>query len=104
MSSNGFLSKTRLKSLPALRISRGRIERFQPCLVLTADRSWYLESSEGRAAVVLLRHKSFWWSGFAGITLQTGDNKCRILWFIRRRADGSDAVNWRRMRVHFRFP
>ena len=103
MSSNGFLTELRLESLPVLRFSGGRIKLCRACLIMSSGRSWYVESSDGRAAVLLLRHKSFWWSGFAGITLQTGDSKRRVLWFFRRRGDGRCAAAWRRMRVHFGF-
>ena len=104
MSSNGFLTELRLESLPQLRFAHGRIQHRRASLVLTPSRSWHLESSGGRAAVLLLRHKSFGWSGLAGITLQTGDSKRRVLWFFRRRGDVRRIAIWRRMRVHFRFP
>lgn len=76
-----------------LNASRGR-------LWLGTDRSWQLETATGTVAVLLLRHKSFWWQAVAGITLQTPDSEHLVLWLVRR----GRCPAWRRMRVHFRYP
>jgi hypothetical protein len=97
MSSNGFSGTTVLESLSLSRCFAGCILGSQQALVLTQGR-WFLQSSGGRSAVLLLRHKSFWWSWIACISLQTVEKQSQVLWFV----SFGQATAWRRMRVCFR--
>lgn len=100
MSSNGFFVTTVLESICLPRISSGRHEACPAALVL-AQGQWFLQSSTGRSAVLLLRHKSFWWPWIACICLQSVDKPVtRVLWFV----SFGQTTAWRRQRVYFRFP
>lgn len=100
MSSNGFLTPIHLDSLKLPHCCGWRITMQRYRLRVGPNRDWLLETPTGPIAVLLLRHKSFWWQTVAGITLQTAESEHLVLWFFRR----GNSSSWRRMRVLFRYP
>jgi hypothetical protein len=100
MSSNGFSTATKLISQPV--VCRHRCLLLQRIVLgQLASREWFIEVNGRRQAMLLLRHRSFWGSQLAGLTLRTAAGDTFSAWFIAR---GQQPSAWRRLRVGFHFP
>ena len=100
MSSNGFTTAAKLHCLP---IPSLRLRALQSGLSLgvTAAGNWMLDSRGHREAVLLLRHRSFWGSRLAGVSVRTRKGATLVVWLLAR---GQDSDTWRRLRVRLRYP
>jgi hypothetical protein len=67
-------------------------------LTVNASGEWSLQDGANIRPVLLLPHRSFWMTGFAGISLQQTDNRAMVLWFWRHEQKPG---HWRRARVRF---
>ena len=101
MSSNGFLQEIELLSLPRClsMCSDSRLRRFR--LTVNAAGEWYLHDGADSLPVLLLPHRSYWTTRFAGISLQQLDCKPIVLWF---KATEQPLGSWRRARVRIIHP
>jgi len=101
MSSNGFLQEIELLSLPRCLSghSDSRLRRFR--LAVNAAGEWYLADGDDSLPVLLLPHRSYWSTRFAGLSLQQPDCKPIVLWF---KSAEQQLGAWRRARVRINHP